>query len=231
WAWIRWYERRPFASLGLTATDPILATARGVVTGVGMFSAGMALMALLGGARVAPTGSDGGIAAIGGVALMVVVFGARALAEEALCRGWVLPVMGVQGQPAIGVAVATLIYVILDSDNVGGNAIALVNVTLAGVLLCLFALNDGHIYGAIGWNLGWNWAQRNLLYLPRETGFPTPGGAFLTFEALGDPTISGGSAGAEGSLAITTVLALALIMLITYVSQPPPSPRTNRRSR
>ena len=91
WAWVAWYERRPFSTLGLEPGGALHKYLRGLILGVVTFAAVVLVMVLLG--DVASDRSDPGLrgtAALGGVLVVYSAWMVQGPAEELLCRGFLL---------------------------------------------------------------------------------------------------------------------------------------------
>lgn len=93
WLWVRFYEKRPFATLGFERCGALWTYRRGLLIGALTFSTAVGLMALFG--YVAPEAGEparAGLAAPGGVLLALLPgWFIQGAAEEVLTRGWMLP--------------------------------------------------------------------------------------------------------------------------------------------
>ncbi|MEJ5995329.1 CPBP family intramembrane glutamic endopeptidase [Pedobacter sp. Du54] len=136
--------------------------------------------------------------------LIVAVF------EELFSRTYQLFVLAETYPIAIAVVVNGLIFGLLHSLNPGFTALALINISLAGMLFSLFTLYHRSINWAIGMHLGWNFTQGILLGY-KVSGSDTPG--VLVAKPIGENYFSGGTFGVEGSLSCTLVLILLIIYL------------------
>ncbi len=136
--------------------------------------------------------------------LVVAVF------EELFSRTYQLFVFVETYPIAIAVLVNGLIFGLLHSLNPGFTALAMINVSLAGIVFSLFTLYHRSINWAIGIHLGWNFAQ-GILFGYKVSGTDTPG--ILSAKPVGIYYLSGGEFGIEGSLICTLVLATVIIYL------------------
>lgn len=114
WAWLKFFEKRPFWTLGYEAKNALMKYGRGFLFGALMFGGAVGILAIFG--EVAFEASDPaqqGIAALGGVALVLIGWIVQGAAEEALIRGWTLPVIGARYKPWIGLLVSSLVFALL----------------------------------------------------------------------------------------------------------------------
>jgi membrane protease YdiL (CAAX protease family) len=210
WLWTRLYERRPFRTLGLERAGAGRALARGFAVGLAMFGA-VAGLGAASGAFVPERGEPGlfGAAALGGVLAVALGWLVQGPAEELLCRGWLLPVLGARYHPWVGVVGSSLVFTLLHGLNPGIGALPLVNLFLFAVFTALYALWEGGIWGVAAIHAVWNWAQGNIFGLEVSGSTPT-GGTLVDLQAAGSPLLSGGGFGPEGGALVTLVLLVAI---------------------
>jgi uncharacterized protein len=110
------------------------------------------------------------------------------------------------------------------SSNAGESPIGLVSAGLAGLVFCLSLWRTGSLWWAIGFHCTWDWAQ-SFLYGVADSGTMIQGRLFST-HPVGDPLMSGGATGPEGSLFVLPILTLvAILILITLPRRTdPPGP-------
>lgn len=223
WLWLRRYEGRPFWTLGFERAGAVWQYARGLLVGLLSFSAVIGLLAAPG-AVAAEDGAAGrqGLAALAGVAVVAVGWVVQGAAEEVLCRGWILPVVGARYGLWIGVATNALVFAILHGLNPNVGPLAVLNLGAVGVFLALYALREGGLWGVCGWHAAWNWAQGNL-YGFEVSGAAPAGGMLLDLREAGPDALTGGAFGPEGGLAVTAVLVAGTIFLLLV------GPRGGRR--
>ena len=134
WAWLKFFEKRPFWTLGFELKNAIKQYARGFLFGMLMFVGSVAILGAFGSvAFESGDSSKQGVAAIGGVILVLIGWVIQGGAEEVLIRGWALPVIGARYKPWLGLLISSLIFVLLHGRNPGLSVIALINLALFGV--------------------------------------------------------------------------------------------------
>jgi uncharacterized protein len=180
------------------------------------FSAAVAVMAACG--YVAPEQGpvqSQGLGAVGGVLSVLAGWAVQGAAEEVVCRGWVLPVIGARYRAWLGVLVSSLVFTILHGLNPNLSAVALLNLFLVGFFLALYALAEGGLWGVCAWHTAWNWAQGNVFGL-EVSGMRTAGGMLLNLVETGPDVVTGGAFGPEGGLAVTLVMGLGIGALLLF---------------
>jgi membrane protease YdiL (CAAX protease family) len=224
WLWLRWYERRPFWTVGFERAGAVRKALRGAVAGLLMLGGAVALMAVAGFA--AP--EDGppqlqGPAAASGVLVALLGWAVQGPAEELVCRGWMLPVLAARYRLWLGVLVSSLFFAVLHGVNPGLTPIAGLNLALYGLFAALYALREGGLWGIGAQHAAWNWAQGNLFGF-QVSGIEPAGGMLVNLMETGPDEVTGGAFGPEGGLAITLVLLAGIVVLLA-VGRPsiPPS--------
>lgn len=98
--------------------------------------------------------------------------------------------------------------------NPGESAPGIIAVFLAGMTFSYALWHTGSLWWAIGFHMAWDWAQSFLYGVP-DSGLLSGGRLFNT-HPTGNPLLSGGTDGPEGSIyAIPTLLLVMLIIRFT----------------
>jgi len=113
------------------------------------------------------------------------------------------------------------IFVIAHTTNTGENKLGLLQVFLVGLVFLVALWRTGSLWWAIGFHMAWDWGQSFLYGVPDSGGY-FQGRLFVT-HASGNPLISGGTVGPEGSVLCIPILILALVVLIFTSPSPQPS--------
>jgi membrane protease YdiL (CAAX protease family) len=216
WAWLKFFEKRPFWTLGYEIKNASMKYARGFLFGALMFTGATGILAIFGGAAF-ETGDPAkqGVAAIGGVFLVLLGWIVQGGAEEVLFRGWVLPVIGARYKPWIGLLVSSLLFSLLHGLNPGLSPIALINLALFGVFTGLYAMREGTLWGVSALHSVWNWVQGNFFGF-QVSGTDAQGGTLINLMETGKDWFTGGVFGPEGGLAVTIVLIVAITITLFW---------------
>jgi uncharacterized protein len=120
----------------------------------------------------------------------------------------------------IASAMISSLFLFAHTFNSGEDKIGLVVVFCASFTF-LFALwRTGSLWWAIGFHMTWDWAQSFLYGVP-DSGEMFQGHLYAT-HALGNPILSGGAVGPEGSILAIPIFALA--MVVVWFTHPSPQP-------
>ena len=183
----------------------------GTVVGVGMFTATIATITLLGGYRATGWGSFEAFLAVCGLMCAV------AVAEELLFRGVLFRIL----ERSVG----TWWALALSSVLFGGLHLVNPNASLWGALA--ISLQGGLLLGAayvatrslwlpIGLHLGWNLAQAGI-FGTAVSGSEDAFVGLLVGETVGLTVISGGTFGPEGSVVAVLFCAVVTVYLLRVV--------------
>lgn len=210
--------RRPMTDVGLHRAGVPAHLFRGFAFGVAIVIPVVAL-SLAGGLRYGPDGGTA-IAYLGTGAWTALVLFFPAAGEEILCRGYPLAVIAERWGNAVGLLLTTAAFSVLHGANPEVTPLALLNIALAGLLLGVVRIVTGSLWAATGVHLGWNLATGFLADLP-VSGLSLVDAPLIEVTHTGRDFITGGAFGAEGGLASTVAIALAIVYVL----------RRERRSR
>lgn len=213
WAWLKWYEKRPFWTMGLEWRGAGFKYGRGLLLGLAMFALSVGLPAALGFITVEEGASQPqGVGALAGVLLIFLGWTVQGPAEELLTRGWLLPVIGARHKPLWGILISAVVFAVYHSLNPNLSPIAFLNLFLFGLFTAFYVLYEGSLWGVFGIHAAWNWAQGNLFGL-EVSGLPAAGGSLFNLMEIGPDVVTGGPFGPEGGLAVTAVLIVSTLVV------------------
>ncbi len=124
----------------------------------------------------------------------------------------------------------SIVFAVLHLQNAGENHFGIFAVFLAGMVFSYALWRTGSLWWAIGFHMSWDWAQSFLYGVP-DSGLLSVGRMFNTHPA-GNPLLSGGIDGPEGSVfVVPTLLLVALVIRFTRTGvQPSLEPLDHRRT-
>ena len=137
-----------------------------------------------------------GLAALGGGLLTLFGTVVQSSGEELLFRGWLLPTIGARYGPRIGVAVSSAFFSLAHGLNPNATALGLLNLSLFGTFLALYALAEGGLWGACAWHTLWNWTD-NVLFGLRDSGGPPRPALLVSITPSGPDIVTGGAFGSS----------------------------------
>lgn len=210
--WTLLVERRSLATIGLARPGTGKLTA-GLAIGMATIFA-VVVGSWIAGAQVAGPYAPAFASppALGAIAVLLLAFTVQSSVEELLFRGWLLSVTARKFNPAIGVAITSIVFAFLHFSP-GQAALVTLNMILFSVFTCVWALRAGSIWGVMGWHAGWNWLLATGFELPvtgLDAGLPA---LLVTLTPAGAQYLTGGAQGPEGSI-FCTLLFLAGIASI-----------------
>lgn len=205
-------DREPVETMGLDPARLGRDTARGMALGTGtMLLIGAAVLAM--NPQVLYRGSAPWWAfPLDAVALLL-----AAAAEEVAFRGYLQRLFTTWRGPVVGILVPSIIFSLFHALNPNVNALALLNIALAGAVFALAVERTGTLWLAIAYHYTWNLTQGPILGLP-VSGMPWEG--LLTLRPGGPSLLTGGSFGPEGGLLSTMVLLLSVVPLWFLTQRP-----------
>lgn len=116
--------------------------------------------------------------------------------------------------------ITAALFFLAHTGNSGEDAVGLLLVFLAGVAFVVALWRTGSLWWAIGFHTAWDWSQSFLYGVP-DSGTLIQGRLFAT-HAIGNPFLSGGTDGPEGSVFCIPILLLVIVVL--YFTKPSPLP-------
>ena len=199
-AWVRYVERRPFTSIGLTGTAPLKTFLRGLSIGIGTISLVVLAIWATGGMQAAGLGpawrSPASLMHIG---LLLMGFAFQASVEEVIFRGWLLSVLARKSNVTLAVVLVSLTFCFLHYSPHQAPLVTL-GTFMFSWFACAWALRTGNVWGVMGWHTGWNWFLATGFELP-VTGIDAQLPALLVaLRPQGGDALTGGAEGPEGSV-------------------------------
>lgn len=209
-------DRRPLSALGLRPGPPgLLELGSGVLAGLAIV--GAAILALVAPGWVSWTASAAPVLEGLNVSALLLV---AAFTEELLFRGYPFRVLHLRFGPVPAVVATSVAFGLVHGANPGVTPLALVNLTLAGVLLGVAYWRSGSLWFVTGLHFGWNWVMA-------ASGLPVSGldvsVSGLEAAVTGPLLWTGGAFGPEGALMTTFVTVLGTAWLWRVAGSRSPS--------
>jgi membrane protease YdiL (CAAX protease family) len=208
-------ERTRLAAYGLPLDR---AAARRLLEGAFLGFGGMALvlvgMAALGGFEFGPVLMPASEAVTSGL-LWGLALLAVALFEESLFRGYMLRSLAAAIRFCPAAVILSALFAAAHVGNPGEDPIGLGAIFAFGLVFCLIVRRTGSLWMAIGFHLGWDWAESFLFGVP-DSGVVSRG-RLLAPAIHGPAWLTGGTAGPEGSV-LTAVVLLMVVLLVNLMT-------------
>jgi membrane protease YdiL (CAAX protease family) len=206
---VRGFDVRPWRDVGLApaaARPPVLGI--GWCLGFSAIGAACGVLLAVGWLRIAPAEPG---SSLGAAARLTAFLLPAALAEEVLCRGYLLTVIRDRIGARGAVGVTSLAFGALHVTNPGWTIASLTVVAMAGVFLAAVRLVYDSLYAAWAAHLAWNWVMAVPLHAP-VSGLRLESPDYRTVSA-GPEWITGGAWGPEGGIAAVLGMLAVLSFL------------------
>lgn len=210
-----WERMRP-RHLGVRFT-PLKDTGLGLVVGYAcgavIMSVSVLIATLLGGFSL--QGNLQNAAALN-VLWMLAVYLFQAFGEEVLYRGAFMMAVARKNSVVVALVVSSLFFSLHHHFNAGYGPIAFVNLFILALLLGVTVLLTNRIWAATAIHAAWNFFQGNVFGVNVSGAATDQASTLLMSTATGNPLVTGGAMGIEGSLVSTVVLIAALVAVVLW---------------
>lgn len=136
----------------------------------------------------------------------------QGMAEEVLCRGYILLAIVRKNKVWAAVTFSSLIFVFMHSNNTGFGVIPVINLFLFALFEAIYFLATENIWGISAIHTTWNFVQGCIF------GFGVSGEALMPsifrFSCSDTTILSGGQFGPEGGLVVTFVMVVSIGLLL-----------------
>ncbi len=204
---LKLFERRGLASVGMQLAGAAGNYARGFLFGLVMLGGAVLLMSLLGYTAIENPFSG---ASLAGAFLVLIGWIVQGAAEEVVTRGFLLQIFGRISTPLIGVLVSAFIFTAFHALNPGIGPLPVLNLFLFGIFAGLYTLREGCLWGIFAIHSVCNLAQGNLFGF-EVSGNEIESAVVLDLMETGPDLLTGGQFGPEGGLIVTAILLLSML--------------------
>lgn len=203
-------QKRKMNTLGFRKKGLVKEYLCGLAAGFVLFSAAMLICVVTGSIKMQGLSSN---FTIGMFLLFTFGFMFQGMAEEVLCRGYLMVSIGRRYSMMVAIWVNAIFFAALHLGNSGIGVLPLINLTLFGVLASVYYIKRDNIWGVGALHSIWNLVQGNF-YGIRVSGIETTCTVFSSEVIEGKELINGGAFGLEGGIAVTIVLLVGTIGLL-----------------
>lgn len=201
----KYVDRQSFKSLGFAFSNYKVDFAKGLLWGAGLISLGFFTLYLSGFLTI--VGSDfGAIQWFSYIAFFIIV----SLNEEILVRGYVLKNLMASMNKYWALVASALLFSAMHLGNDNTSLLSTANIFLAGIMLGIYTIHKGNLWFPIAMHFTWNFFQGPIL------GFEVSGTkmeSVVNQKVSGNPLITGGEFGFEGSLLLTIMMIASTIYI------------------
>ena len=210
----RFIEKRSLASMGIVKKHAIRNYLFGLIVGFIMFSLIVVLNIYFGGMKF--KGINPNIV-INYLLVYFIAFGIQGMSEEMLCRGYLMNSIGGKYSVGLAIIVSSVAFAILHLANPGLTILAFINLVLFGIFIALYMICFDNIWGACAIHSMWNFTQGLIYGICVSGAYSEENSIFLVESIKEKAFINGGTFGSEGGIASTIVLALGILIVISWM--------------
>lgn len=208
-------QKRKMRTLGFVKKNLFKEYGMGLGIGFTMFSTAVLLCMVTGALHFEGFSSK---FTVGTFVLFGLGYMIQGMAEEVLCRSYLMVSIGRRYPMWVAVILNALFFAALHLANSGISVLAFVNLTLFGVFASVYFIKRGNIWGIGAIHSIWNFVQGNF-YGIKVSGMATSCTVFESVAVEGREWMNGGAFGLEGGLAVTIVLIAATLFMLTKPAQ------------
>ncbi len=196
-------------TLGFKFKRAIFHYLRGCITGFGMIAAAVFV------GVITKVFTFHGLSNWMNVRLILLFFGGyviQGMAEEVLCRGFIMLSIVRKNKVWLAIAFSSLIFALMHISNTGFGLLPMINLFLFAVFEAIYLLETDNIWGISAIHTAWNFTQGCVfgLSVSGEELMPSVFRVSCNDAAI----LSGGQFGPEGGLVVTLILVCSLAMLL-----------------
>lgn len=203
-------QKRKMTTLGFVKKGILKEYGLGLIIGFVIFSLAILFCVVTGSLELSGISSTFAILPF---ILFFVGYMIQGMAEEVLCRGYLMVSIGRRYPMWVAVLLNSLFFAALHLGNAGMSVLAFINLTLFGIFASVYFIKRGSIWGIGAIHSIWNFVQGNF-YGVKVSGMETSCTVFESLVVESKTLINGGDFGLEGGLAVTLVLVIGTVILL-----------------
>ncbi|MDE5780117.1 MAG: CPBP family intramembrane metalloprotease [Lachnospiraceae bacterium] len=207
----RLIQKRGLHTIGFCKTHILKEYIIGLAAGFLFFSVAVLLGVLTGGLSITGFSSK---FSIGIFILYLLGFMIQGMAEEVLCRGYMMVSFARKYPMIAAILVNSIFFAMLHLLNNGITVLAFINLVLFGIFASFYFIRRGNIWGIGAFHSIWNLVQGNF-YGISVSGMNSGNSLLITTARDGKELLNGGAFGMEGSIWVTVVLLAGIIFFYT----------------
>ena len=205
WLFVRFIDRKPLESIGLTLKGYENDLRLGLGLGAGMIAIGFLILFILGFLSV-----EGFSFPIISIILYLALFIVVSFHEEIMMRGYVLNNLMQSMNRYVALSISSIIFMSIHLLNPNVSFLSVINLFLAGIVLGIYYIHKPNLWLPIGMHLTWNFFQGPIFGF-EVSGIETK--SIIGQSIKGNEIITGGAFGFEGSI-IATILIVTMILYL-----------------
>lgn len=209
WTWIFWMkiQKSSFVSIGFSReTGWFKEIILGFVTGIVLLGSVFLILLVTGNIQVESIGFHPASLVTNFVAFLLVGFN-----EEMVTRGYLMGSIKKLSNKVFALVLVAILFSLMHIFNDSFSLVPFLNIFLAGILLGVVYIYTERLWFAISLHFTWNFLQ-GPVFGSQVSGTVTDG-TFIQLTKTGNPLITGGDFGFEGSLLMTFLMILIIFVI------------------
>lgn len=205
----KFIEKRPLSSMGFTKRNMSSLYAKGLGWSVALLGGAYLICILTGACHFEGVSAQ---LVPGYIAFYLIGYVIQGLAEEVICRGYLLVSLSRRNSVWYSVILSSGVFMAMHMSNEHVTVLAYINLFLCGLLFGLLFVESGSIWMVAALHSGWNFLQGNIFGIS-VSGTSKASSVFGSSFTDGWSFMNGGDFGLEGGLAVTIVLAVGIYVV------------------
>lgn len=205
----KFIEKRPLSSMGFTKRNMSSFYAKGIGWSAVLISGAYLICVLTGACHFEGVSAQ---LVPGYVIFYLIGYMIQGLAEEVICRGYLLVSLSRRNSVWYSVILSSGVFMAMHMSNEHVTVLAYINLFLCGLLFGLLFVESGSIWMVAALHSGWNFLQGNIFGIS-VSGTAKASSVFDSSFSDGWSFMNGGDFGLEGGLAVTIVLAVGIYVV------------------
>ena len=202
----KFIEKRPLSSMGFMKRNMSSLYAKGIGWSAVLIGGAYLICILTGACHFEGVSAQ---LVPGYVVFYLIGYMIQGLAEEVICRGYLLVSLSRRNSVWYSVILSSGVFMAMHMSNEHVTVLAYINLFLCGLLFGLLFVESGSIWMVAALHSGWNFLQGNIFGIS-VSGTAKASSVFDSSFADGWSFMNGGDFGLEGGLAVTIVLAVGI---------------------
>jgi len=199
-------EKRKLSTLGFRKNKFATEYAKGLLIGFAIFSVAVLICVFTGSLKISGISPEFSLVL---VVLYFVGYMVQGMAEEVLCRGYLLVSLSRRYSIPIAIMISSSVFALMHLGNSGVTVMAVINLILFSVFAGIIMIKQGNIWIVAGLHSMWNFVQGNLFGI-QVSGLSKQNSILSSDLIQNKAVINGGTFGLEGGLAVTIVLLIGI---------------------
>lgn len=211
----KFIEKRPLSSMGFTKRNMSSFYAKGIGWSAVLISGAYLICVLTGACHFEGVSAQ---LVPGYVIFYLIGYMIQGLAEEVICRGYLLVSLSRRNSVWYSVILSSGVFMAMHMSNEHVTVLAYINLFLCGLLFGLLFVESGSIWMVAALHSGWNFLQGNIFGIS-VSGTAKSSSVFDSSFADGWSFMNGGDFGLEGGLAVSIVLAVGIYVVYRHMER------------